>query len=238
MDINRFMKKIVRKLGLGALNLEEYYPLILETLQEETLPTFSQFFPYTYIIEKDLSKDKAEDAPNGGKIYYLKDKFLEESNLDVISVMDVQGASYFQEWNAPLQTFNVDAMILEGQASTIRSLLNISTKSFKFLPPNRIELRGYEGTDTIKIMVKIPYPNFAFLPESTNISLERLALLDVKVVLYPELKMYDKLETADGNIDLKIDSWENAEDQRNDLLDNWMNKAYPNMAMHRPYTYE
>ena len=36
MDINKFMKKCIRHLGLAALSLEDYYPAILETLQEDT----------------------------------------------------------------------------------------------------------------------------------------------------------------------------------------------------------
>ena len=55
--------------------------------------------------------------------------------------------------------------------------------------------------------------------------------------------MYDKLSTADGEIDLKIDDWANAEEQRQELLDSWRNKAFPNSVinntiMGRPYIYE
>ena len=238
MDINKFMKKCIRHLGLAALSLEDYYPSILEVLRDDTLSVFSQFFPYTYIIEKDLSKEKSIDAPDGGKIYYLRDQFLEENDLDVISVMDVQGASYFAEWNAPLQSFNVDAMILEGMASNIRSGINISTKNFEFMPPNRVKLKGYGGSTNIKIMVKIPYPNFGAVPESLSLSMEQLAELDIKMLLYPELKMYQNFETAESTIDLKLDGWENAQQERLDLINDWRNKAFPNSARHRPVTYE
>lgn len=238
MDINKFMKKCIRHLGLAALSLEDYYPAILETLQEDTLSSFSQFFPYQYIIHKDLSKEAAVESFNGGHIYYLRDEYLEENNIDIISVMDVQGASYYQEWNAPLQTFNVDAMILEGAASNIRSLINISTKNFKFMPPNRIFLKGYGSAQDLKIMVKIPYPNFGAVPESLSFNMEELAKLDIKILLYPELKMYDQFDTAESTINLKLDGWESAERDRNDLINEWRNKAFPNTAAHRPVTFE
>jgi hypothetical protein len=129
-------------------------------------------------------------------------------------------------------------MILEGAASSIRSQLNISTRNYKFLPPNRLKLKGYSGFEDLRIMVKIPYPNFGSVPESLSLAMERLGKLDVKTVLYPELKMYDKLETADGTIDLKIDGWENAETEREQLLDEWRNKAFPNSAEYKPLRYE
>ena len=238
MDINLFMKKVIRHLGLAALSLEDYYPAILDVLKTDTLSTFSQFFPYTYIIKKDLTEESAQESYNGGKIYYLRDEYLENNNIDIISVMDVQGASYYQEWNAPLQTSNIDAMILECLASNIRSALNISTKHFKFMPPNRIFLKGYGGTQDLKIMVKIPYPNFGTVPESLSFNMERLAKLDIKILLYPELKMYDQFETAESTINLKLDGWENAERERDELIDEWRNKAFPNSAIHRPLTFE
>jgi hypothetical protein len=237
MDINKFMRKCIRHLGLPALSLEKYYPAILEVLQEDTLSVFSQFFPYTYILSKDLSKEKGVKAPDYGEIYYIRDKFLEDNNLDIISVEQVEGASFFSDWNAPLQTFNVDAMILEAAASNIRSQLNISTKSFEFMPPNRLKLRGYKGYEDIRIKVKIPYPNFGTVPIAIEEPLLELAKLDIKLLLYPELKMYDKLDTADGSIDLKLDGWENAEVERKDLIAEWRNKAFPNSTS-KYYVYE
>jgi len=237
MDINKFMKKIIRRLGLASLSLEKYYPLIQETLMDDTLSTFSQFFPYTYLMTKDLSNEIGERGEDYTYIYYLSDDFLTKNELDIISVMSVNGVSSFGEWNAPLQTFNVDEMILGAAAANIRSGLNISTKSWTWLPPNRVKLRGYTGEELLKIEVKIPYPNFGSVPQSLSLSMEELAFLDVKMVLYEELKHYDKLETADGTIDLKIDSWADAESQRKELIDIFRNKAFPN-SVSKPYTYE
>lgn len=239
MDINRLMRKLDRHLGLSTLQLEKFYPRIQEVLNDDTLRTLSQFFPYNYMLKLDLSQVKdGENLGNGEYIYYLTDKYIESNdNIDIISVRRVTGAGTFEQWNAPLQTFNIDAMILEAQASNIRSLANISTKAFEFLPPNRIKLKGFGSHDTIYVECKITYPSWGAVPESISIAAEQLAKLDVKTYLWNELKLYDKLESADGAIDLKIDDWANAENERQELLDNWRNKAFPNMVKY-PYTYE
>ena len=39
--------------------------------------------------------------------------------------------------------------------------------------------------------------------------------------LYNALKYYSTIQTAYGTLDLKIDNWENAESERNDLLSQW-----------------
>lgn len=239
MDINFLMKQCIVQLGLPALSMEKYYPQIKEILMTDTLPTFSQFFPYTYIMKLDLTKMKYSNIGDGWEIYYLRDKFLEDNGLDVISVIDVSGASYFDTWNAPLPTFDVEAMIIEGAASSIRSQLNISNKAFEFMPPNRLKLKGYSGTGEVFVTCKVPYPNVGTVPMSVSIPLTTLAKLDIKCWLYPELKMYNQLETADGTIDLKIDDWADAPSERANLLDDWMNKAYPNMVRQsKPQWYE
>lgn len=237
MDINKFMKKIIRRLGLSSLNLEKYYPLIKETLMEDTLSVFSEFFPYPYMMKVDLSEMESELAHDGSRIYYLRDEFLEKNNLEIISVMAVDGASSMMDYNAPLQRFNVDEMILEAAASNIRSGLNISLRSFEFMPPNRLKLRGYNGTENLRISVKIPYPNFGAVPQSVGLNMEKLAIYDIQIVLYNELKHYENLETADGNIDLKISDWSDAESRRDDLIELFRNKAFPN-SVTKPMTYE
>lgn len=239
MDINRLMRKINRHLGLSALQLEQFYPLIQETLMDDTLRTLAQFFPYEYRIKMNLSETSdGVNLGNGEYIYYLTDKYIESNeNIDIISVRSVTGAGTFEQWNAPLQTFNIDAMILEAAASNIRSLANISTKSFKFLPPNRIQLKGFGSHDTIYVVCKVTYPSWGAVPESISIAAEQLAKLDVKIALWNELKLYDKLESADGAIDMKIDEWAGAEKEREDLLDNWRNRAFPNFTKY-PYNYE
>ena len=239
MDINRLVRKIDRHLGLSALQLDKFFPTITEVLNDDTLRTISQFFPYEYRIKLDLSTAESSINMGGGEyVYYLTDKYLDaEPNMNIISVRDVTGAGTFQQWNAPLQTFNVDAMILEAQASNIRSLMNISTKSFKFLPPNRIKLKGFGSHDIVYVTCKVTYPSWAAVPESVSLAAEQLAKLDVKILLWNELKLYNKLESADGTIDLQIDDWANAENERTELLNSWRNQAFPNFTM-RPYNYE
>lgn len=239
MDINRLITKIDRHLGLSSLSLEKYFPTIRDILMDDTLRTISQFFPYEHVIKMQVTPNDGRRVSNGDEYeYYITDAFLNANpNVDIISVASVTGAGQFETWNAPLASFNIDAMILEGMASNIRSLANISYKAFKFLPPNRIRLKGYGSSGTVYITCKCTYPSYAAVPESVSFAVEQLAKLDVKIFIWNELKLYDKLESADGMIDLKIDSWEGAEQERQSLIDEWRNRAFPNFAG-KPYTYE
>ena len=63
--------------------------------------------------------------------------------------------------------------------------------------------------------------SLASIPETCRTSFMELAMLDVKENLYPIFKNYNNLSTVYGNIDLKIENWENAESERKDLISRW-----------------
>lgn len=238
MDINKAMKKIVRDLGLGPLKLEKMYPDIKDKLVEETMETFSQYFPCDHIITVDLNTTpKRILSGNAGTIYYINDRYLDELGLDIISVRSVTGTTGFMDWNARPPAFNVEDILLNAASSSVRSLLNISTRSFEFVPPNGLRLIGYNGFEHVDVRCKIPYPNFGSIPISVSEQFYKLAFLDVKILLYPEVKLFENMETADGTIDLKLSDWEGAMNERAELLTEWMNTAYPQMVS-RPYNYE
>jgi hypothetical protein len=51
----------------------------------------------------------------------------------------------------------------------------------------------------------------------------------MKMFLYNTLKMYDNIPTAFGNINLKIDDLQSAEESRNTLLDKWRDTFHLDM---------
>ena len=64
-------------------------------------------------------------------------------------------------------------------------------------------------------------PSLMSIPATAEESFFKLALLDVKKSLYSIVKHYNNIETVYGNIDLKIDDWADADNQRNDVLNQW-----------------
>ena len=65
-------------------------------------------------------------------------------------------------------------------------------------------------------------------------SFHNLAVLDVKDALYQMMKHYNEIQTAYGNINMKIDDWQSAADQRKQLLDDWDNMYQMDII---PFTY-
>ena len=114
--------------------------------------------------------------------------------------------------------------LMTAQATANLMSLAIPSVTFKFHPPNKIELfnTGLAFDNRYKVTVALEHSeNLTTIPKTSWTSFMKLATLDVKKFLYDNLKLYGNLQTAYGNIDIKIDDWSNAEQERNDLIREW-----------------
>ena len=98
----------------------------------------------------------------------------------------------------------------------------IPKMTFKFERPRTLTL--YNAYSSNNIVLDLGFSqdkSLASIPETCREDYMKLAMLDVKDNLYPTLKQYTELNTAIGNINLKLDDWANAESERKELIEKW-----------------
>ena len=94
--------------------------------------------------------------------------------------------------------------------------------TFKYKHPRKLFLYNMYSSSTIVLELGFEHDkSLASIPETARESFIHLALLDVKSNLYPTMKMYSELNTAIGNINLKLDDWQNADSAREELINKW-----------------
>lgn len=226
MNLNKILSIITRRCSLRPLGLMEHLPEIEDMLREETLSTFSQYFPYEHRTVLDLETARKRRLSGDTTIYTIEDDFLREHDLEIISVLDVSGRTSFYSWNDIPPAFDAHSIMLNATASSIRSKLNISSRLHEFVPPNSLRLTGYNSLDKVEVILKVPYPNFSTVPESIGEQLIKLCILDTKIMLWDDkgVKYYEDMETADSNTSLKID-WSNAQEDRDELIREFHNNS-------------
>lgn len=107
-------------------------------------------------------------------------------------------------------------------AQAADNLLNVMTKrmTFRYIEPNRLRIFNSPAGHQI-FYVTFAYehdPNCETIPDSAYQSFLELAELDIKATLYQSMKYYHNLNSAYGQIDLKIDEWSNAENERKEVI--------------------
>lgn len=229
--MNSLINKIERRLGTRQLNLPEYLSKdkwAEEVIENETLDTFSRYFPNSMHIVLDLSQRK-----NDG--YYVLDEYVPES-VEILGVRDIdwslfsrdslrlQEAQGYGVYDFMTNNYGLDDIMLLQMRADHMSLFN-NQIFIEFKPPNMIKLSTVTGADVTRGMKSFPLeifikhaPNLMTIPPTMMETFEDLATADVARFLYEELKYYDGLETVYANIDLKINDLADKASSRDSII--------------------
>lgn len=245
--MNKLLDKIERRLGVKQLNLPDYLTKdkwAEEVIANETLDTFSRYFPNSIHIRMDLSQRKY----NG---YYLLDEYVPES-VEILGVRDIdwslfsrdslrlQEAQGYGTYDFMTNNYGLDDIALLQMRADHMSLFN-NQIFVEFKPPNMIKLSTVTGADITRGMNSWPVeilikhaPNLMTIPPTMMEIFEELAETDVASFLYQNLKYYDGLETVYASIDLKMGDLETKASRREDIV-NRLDEAHVSAAnTHQP----
>lgn len=235
MQSNRMttlLGKIERRLGTNQLNLPDYLQKdkwAEEVIANETLDTFSRYFPNAVNITLDKSMLNREG-------YYLIDELFEE-NVEIIGVRDIDWSLFGQparrrhdgygygyyDFLANNYGFD-DIMLIQARADQLSAFNN--NIFVDFVPPNKVRFQTVTGADITRSIDHVPIvilikhaPNLMTIPPTMMETFEKLAVADVARFLYENLKFFDGLETVHATIDLKMSDLENVASTRDDIVE-------------------
>lgn len=246
--MNNLLDKIERRLGTKQLNL----PTDLskdkwaeDVIANETLDTFSRYFPNSMKIRLDLSQRR-----NDG--YYLLDEYVPE-NVEILGVRDIDWSLFSKDslrlhealgygtYDFLASGYGLDDIALLQMRADHMSLFN-NQIFVEYQPPNMIKLTTATGADITRGMSSFPIeifikhaPNLMTIPPTMMETFEELATADVARFLYENLKYFDGLETVYANIDLKMGDLETKASKRDDIVqelkENYVSAANKNQPL-------
>ena len=222
------LNKIERRLGLSVLPLPESISKNTwhTVIEEETIPTFSRYFPYkiTVIIDNTCEKDGFffidKDLPEGCKILGVKDIDWQAYRCD--PRFDRYGIN-FSTYDFISRDYGIDDVAFQQTSADFRSLFNLGIY-IEFEYPNKIKLVSVNGSPVSRYR---PFPLQVFIEHPANLmtisptmmeTFEKLAQADIATMLYQQLKYYDNAETVFANLDLKIDDLRTWSEKRDDIV--------------------
>ena len=241
MSPNLLLKKAKRRLGVSTFKLPFDDEELIDILYEDTLPTFSKYFPKYLTLPINLEKcpparfkvaDKAKYY--GRRAYHLAEE-INRYGSEIIP-LDIEDIDYFLNDGSDFITYSgemagltpYEVVANSHYSSTAAAMLNVEPVHF-FEAPDILILdeKGFA-----QIHGNLIYVTFLTMHNgdlsSINLTyidyLTRLYMCDLQIALYAVLKHMDKIDTTFGEIDLKIDDWQDAEQKREELQDDWNTK--------------
>ena len=201
------LRHIKRKLGTAYHKLEIDDDQIMDIVWEESLYTYSSYFPY--ITQIKLGEDDTVNDPELNGVYEI------DTDLEILGVNKVFNHQY-ERSRAQRYTLNP---AMEAAANDMFSSYE-NKDTFRFMPPNRLEIFP-KNVFIPEMMAEIkavhPIHLMTIHPGMRNHFL-KLAELDVKVDIYQMRTQYESINTSFGEINLDLDKYSNAESEREDLI--------------------
>lgn len=227
-QMTKLLNKIERRLGMSVINLpdklsKDNWHTVIE---EDTISTFSRYFPYsiTVIIDNTCEKDGFyfidKDLPEGTKILGVKDVDWQSYRVD--PRFDRYGIN-FSTYDFISRDYGIDDVAFSQVAADYMSLFNLGIY-IEYLPPNKIRLVSVNGSPVSRYR---PFPLKIFIEHPSNLmtisptmmeSFEQLAQADIATFLYQNLKYYDNQETVFMQLDLKLETLVEWANKRDDIV--------------------
>lgn len=217
MNITNLISTLKRRLGIKYFNLPVTDEDYLEVILEDTLVTFSSYYPYYIDIPLDMDKDKVDE-----NLFKINRQFLADY-MDIITVEDVHYAPTNMAYPFAYQQSLYDYIDISAGMNA-EGMMNIPIP-FEFRHPDKIKIEEnlygcYANGLSLRVGVT-HHKSLATISVGLREAFIRLAEIDIRKFLYENLKHFDKVDTTFGQIDLSLDAWQSADDDRTALLNEW-----------------
>lgn len=233
INISKLISSIKIETGLMSMatpfeNLDE---LIREIIVIRTIPVFNELYPYKVPLNIDTNELEVIERRVDSTVYQLPDVFgdaevmmisgIEPTYDDYVSSNIYSYESSVFSYGFPCYCSYQDMILAQANSNLMSSASKGITVNF--IPPNMVEIfNSYGMSNNFRLTVCLSHSeNLTTIPSTCYTSFLKLAALDVKVYLYNTLIHYDQLQTAYGQLNLNLDRWSGAEDDRRTLIEKW-----------------
>lgn len=213
VTLTMVLRYINRMLGTAVQEIELTEEEIIRVVLQESLMTYSKYFPYQY-------KERITQADCVGEGYTNVFRLPNKDRLEIIGVHKVwlDHQNQFGGSLLPLINDPFSSQLLNDNLS-----MTMTPVTFEYQAPNLITIRpNIRYLKSALVEVKAVHPrHLKTIPVSMRDQFLRLALDDVLLSLYPIRHRFESLSTVYGNISLFLEMVDGAAADKEALIDSW-----------------
>ena len=226
--MEQLLNKIERRLGTRLLNLpkEIAKDTWADVIDEDTLSTFSRYFPNDILYLLDINTPKKngwylidEEKINSAEIIGVGD-----IDFSVLSKTSIYGSVQYGYLDTIATSYGIDDVFRFQALSDLTSIFQ-NNLYLEFKAPNMVKITDSVNIDNIKSLRTVPIRLFTKHPKNLMTisqtqmeTFEQLAICDVASYLYENLKLLDGLENVYANIDLKLQDLQEKASRRDEIV--------------------
>lgn len=226
--MEQLLNKIERRLGTKMLNLpkEIAKDSWAEVIDEDTLSTFSRYFPndILYFLDIDTPKKNGWYLIDEEKINSAEIIGVGDIDFSVLSKTSIYGSVQYGYLDTIATSYGIDDVFRFQALSDLTSIFQ-NNLYLEFKAPNMVRITDSINIDNIKSLRTVPIRLFTKHPKNLMTisqtqmeTFEQLAICDVASFLYENLKLFDGLENVYANIDLKLQDLQEKASRREEIV--------------------
>lgn len=207
------LRYIHRMLGSSVQVIELSDEEIMRVVYQESLITYSKYFPYLYRLTITTKDSVGQGYEN---VYRIPNK----DRLEILGIHKVwlDNTNQFGGLLLPLVNDPINSQLLNDALSA-----TLSPTTFEYNPPNLVVIRPkIRNMQYALVELKAVHPrHLKTIQMSMRDQFLRLALDDVLISLYPIRHRFESYTTPYGSLQPFFELVDSAANDKNDLLESW-----------------
>ena len=231
-NLSEFITTIKEDIGIKDLPLPVTDQEIIDRFERSTLNDFSIIYPRVekcMVGEDDLTK-RSQDSMHTFYEYRIPKWVYDGTVVLDVSSFDVARPNGYSDFFIPNANWSTPDAVISAMAD-VRMAAGVASSLAKaptheFIKPNLIRVyNGWAGgIYEVELLLKHD-ASLSTIPDGAFLDLKELTTLDMKAFLYNKLKRKENLEVGIGSIQLHIDDWGSAENDKRELLKQWRDEG-------------
>ena len=234
-DKSHFMKLLRNKVGHYSIKFPVPDDVLMtDVIQIDTLPTFSAIYPMIWKLPVDLNEirvhnDRQASSSDVSDIYRIPPIFPKDSDRFIVGLEKITWFNdmRYQAYNSTYETTESYQALAVAQG--VANLASTMEPPYieQFIPPDKFSVsNGNYYKDRVVLHIEYSYSKELYdIPMGKRIAFFKLALLDCYDFLWSNMSRFNLTKTAIADLNLGIDKWESAAEDRAQLLEEWKNTA-------------
>jgi hypothetical protein len=215
LNISQIVNRLKAKLGVRVRRLEISDEEIISLIMEESLPAFSVYFPFNTHLVLEPGKDL---VPGYGNRFYLR------TELGVNSITSIRpyDANIRRSHVSQMGGTAFDAMAVQANAD-MNSAFHVPI-TFHLHPPSIVEIDPMPYSTKLIVEYDTNHFDVGTLHNGYREEFLKLCEYDLKIDLLGQRKFFSSISTVFGEVELNLESLEEASDKRDELLEKFDEK--------------
>ena len=224
-NLSEFITTIKEDIGIKDLPLPVSDKDLIDRFTRSALNDFSIIYPRveTCMVGEENLTRRSQDSMHTFYEYEIPRWVYDGTTVLDVSRFDVARPNGYSDFFIPNANWSTPDAIISAMAD-VRLAAGVASALAKaptheFIKPNKIKVyNGWAGGIYEVELLLAHDPSLATIPDGAMIDLKELATLDLEEYLYNKLKRKEGLEVGVGSIQLHIDDWSGAANEKRDLL--------------------